>query len=116
MHATFVLGGPGIEKKDNFKGLRAIDVAPTLAFLMDIPGPQNARGGILNDAVEGTNELREVTILDVSDFHGQLSPLSEAADNLAAPAVNAAFPIGGSAVLKEHFELYEAEAGLAGQN
>jgi len=116
MHATFVLGGPGVEKKDNFKGLRAIDVAPTLAFLMDIPGPQNARGRILYDAVEGTNELREVTILDVSDFHGQLIPLSEAADNLAAPAVNAAFPIGGSAFLKKYFELYEAEAALADKN
>ena len=35
-------------------GLRAIDIAPTLAFLMDIPGPQNARGRILYDAVKGT--------------------------------------------------------------
>ena len=47
MHATFVLGGPGVKKKDNVKGIRAIDVAPTLSFLMDIPGPQNARGRIL---------------------------------------------------------------------
>ena len=56
MHATFVLGGPGVEKKDNIKGLRAIDIAPTLSFLMDIPGPQNARGRILYDAVEGTDD------------------------------------------------------------
>ena len=39
MHAVFVLGGPLIKHKDNVKGLRAIDVAPTVAFLMDIPGP-----------------------------------------------------------------------------
>ena len=29
--------------------VRAIDVAPTIAFLMDIPGPVNARGRILYD-------------------------------------------------------------------
>ena len=46
MHAVFVLGGPLINHRDNVKGLRAIDVAPTIAFLMDIPGPQNARGRI----------------------------------------------------------------------
>ena len=52
MHATFVVGGPVIKHKDKVKGLRAIDIAPTLAFLMDIPGPQNARGRILYDIVE----------------------------------------------------------------
>ena len=82
MHATFVLGGPGIKHKDNVKGLRAIDVAPTLAFLMDIPGPQNARGRILYDLVEDAEQLHEVTILDISDYHGQLIPLAEASDTL----------------------------------
>lgn len=116
MHATFVLGGPGVVKNDGMTGLRAIDIAPTLAFLMDIPGPQNARGRILYDAVKGTDQLREVTILDVSDFHGQLIPLTEASDNLAAPLVNPTFSIGGSAFLKKYFELYEAEAALSGKN
>ena len=45
--------GPGIKKKDGIQGLRAIDIAPTLAFLMGIPGPQNARGRILYDARQG---------------------------------------------------------------
>jgi 2',3'-cyclic-nucleotide 2'-phosphodiesterase (5'-nucleotidase family) len=116
MHAVFVLGGPGVDKKDGMTGLRAIDVAPTVSFLMGIPGPQNARGRILYDAVSGTDNLREVTIIDVSDFHGQLIPLSEAADNLAAPGVNASFNIGGSAFLKKYYELYEAEAALSGKN
>src|SRR5678809_52350 len=31
MHATFVMGGPLIKHKDNVKGLRAIDVASTIA-------------------------------------------------------------------------------------
>ena len=56
MHAIFVVGGPGFKHKDNVKGLRAIDVAPTIAFLMDIPGPQNARGRILYDARQGRGE------------------------------------------------------------
>jgi 2',3'-cyclic-nucleotide 2'-phosphodiesterase (5'-nucleotidase family) len=119
MHATFVLSGPGVEKRDGFQGLRAIDIAPTLAFLMDIPGPQNARGRILYDAVKGTDELREVTILDISDYHGQLIPLTEAADINIAVTPNAplgpAFGIGGSAFLKKWFEIYEAEAALSGK-
>jgi 2',3'-cyclic-nucleotide 2'-phosphodiesterase (5'-nucleotidase family) len=116
MHATFVAGGPGIENKLNVRGLRdtrglrAIDIAPTIAFLMDIPGPQNARGRILYDILEGTKDLTEVTILDISDYHGQLPPLTEAPDNIGAtPPV---FAIGGSAFLKKWFEIYEAEAAL----
>ena len=45
MHGTFVAGGPGLKKKNNVRDLRAIDIAPTISFLMNIPGPQNARGG-----------------------------------------------------------------------
>ena len=108
MHATFVMGGPAIKKKDNVKGLRAIDVAPTIAFLMDIPGPQNARGRILYDLVEHTEDLQEVTILDISDYHGQLIPLAEASDTLGPT-----FAIGGSAFLKPWFQVYEAEAALS---
>lgn len=107
MHATFVLGGPGVKEKDDVKGLRAIDIASTLAFLMDIPGPQNARGRILYNLVKGAGDLTEVTILDISDFHGQLTPLSEAADTLGPT-----FAIGGSAFLKQWFNTYEAEAAL----
>ena len=113
MHATFVLGGPGVEEDDDLEGLRGIDVAPTLSFLLGIPGPQNARGRILYDAIKGGDDLTEVTILDISDYHGQLTPLAEAADNLAAPATNATFAIGGSAFLKQWFATYEAEAALS---
>src|SRR4051812_16130575 len=111
MHATFVLGGPGIKHKDNMKGLRAVDVAPTLAFLMDIPGPQNARGRILYDAVKGAEDLTEVTILDISDWHAQLTPLAEASDTLGPT-----FGIGGAAFLKAWFDIYEAEAASSADN
>ena len=52
----------------------------------------------------------------MSDYHGQLVPLTEASDNLAAPLVNPPFGIGGAAFLKKYFELYEAEAALSGKN
>src|SRR6266498_3602894 len=82
MHAVFVAAGPGVRHRDPLAGVRAIDLAPTLAFLLGIPGPQNARGRILYDILTNPGSLKEVTILDISDYHGQLIPLSEAADNV----------------------------------
>jgi 2',3'-cyclic-nucleotide 2'-phosphodiesterase (5'-nucleotidase family) len=112
MHATFVAGGAGIKDLDDpVKGLRAIDIAPTIAFMMGIPGPQNARGRILYNIVSGAESLVEVTILDISDYHGQLIPLSEAADT-----VGPTFGIGGSAFLKPWFTVYEKEAALSSNN
>ena len=108
MHATFVLSGSGVKHMTGVKGLRAVDVAPTLSFLMGIPGPQNARGAILYHQITGGDALREVTILDISDWHAQLTPLSEASDTLGPT-----FGIGGSAFLKEWFDIYEAEAARA---
>ncbi len=111
MHATFVASGPGIAQISTpVAGVRAIDLAPTLAFLLNIPGPQNARGRIMYDLTSGSGKYKEITILDISDYHGQLVPLAEAADNLAAPAVNPTYSIGGSATLKPWFDWYRAEA------
>ena len=111
MHGTFVAAGPGIQATDTpVPGVRAIDLAPTLAFLLGIPGPQNARGRILYELTQGSGRFKEITILDISDYHGQLVPLTEVADNLAAPAVNPTFAIGGSAFLKPWFDWYRNEA------
>jgi 2',3'-cyclic-nucleotide 2'-phosphodiesterase (5'-nucleotidase family) len=105
MHGTFVAAGPGIKHRSDVKGVRAIDVAPTLAFLMGIPAPQNARGKILYRIVKNTGDLRELTILHVSDWHGQIVPLAEASDS-----VGPTFAIGGSAFLKPWFDIYREEA------
>jgi 2',3'-cyclic-nucleotide 2'-phosphodiesterase (5'-nucleotidase family) len=131
MHAVFVAAGPGINGKaeNGFRtkhsdhgrhrglggkkvsGMRAIDVAPTLSFVLGIPGPQNARGRIRYDIVDDTRGLRELTVLNISDWHAQLTPLAEAADNLTAPGTtNPAFAIGGSAFLKRWFDVYRREA------
>ena len=111
MHATFVAAGPGIRKQDPVAGIRAVDLSPTIAFLMDIPGPQNAKGKILYGLTSGAGKYKELTILQISDYHGQLVPLSEAADNVSsAGAANPTFSIGGSAFLKPWFDVYRAEA------
>ena len=111
MHGTFVAAGPGIRKRGDVKGVRAIDVAPTIAFVMGIPGPQNARGKILYRIVTNTSHLRELTILHISDYHGQIVPLSEAADNVTGTGTsNPTFAIGGAAFLKPWFNAYRNEA------
>ncbi|MGH3838422.1 MAG: alkaline phosphatase family protein, partial [Pseudonocardiaceae bacterium] len=111
MHGTFIAAGPGIRRQNPVAGVRAIDLAPTLAYLMGIPGPQNARGKILRQLFPSPGQLKEITILDISDYHGQLVPLTEAADTLAGGgAANPTFGIGGAAFLKPWFDVYRAEA------
>ncbi len=115
MHATFIASGENIrETSREIRGVRSIDVAPTVAFLLGIPGPQNAQGKILYDIVDfdghhgrgHDDEPTEITILDISDYHGQLVPLSEFADFPGGPFFN----IGGSSFLKPWFDKYRKEA------
>lgn len=111
MHATFVAAGPGIRHRGSVGGIRAVDLAPTIAMMMGIPGPQNARGRILYQIFERPGQFREATILQISDYHGQLVPLSEAADNVSSTgASNPSFAISGAAFLKAWFDVYRAEA------
>ncbi len=105
MHATFVAAGPGIRHQGPVAGIRAIDLTPTIAFLMDIPGPVNARGKILYNLLPNPGQYKEATILYISDFHGQIIPLSQTADT-----VGPSFGIGGAAYLKPWFDWYRAEA------
>jgi 2',3'-cyclic-nucleotide 2'-phosphodiesterase (5'-nucleotidase family) len=105
MHATFVASGPGIRHQATpVADIRAIDLAPTLAFLLGIDGPQNARGKILVNLTTKPS-LKVYSILDISDYHGQLIPLSEAADTLGPT-----FAIGGAAFLKPWFDVYRGES------
>jgi 2',3'-cyclic-nucleotide 2'-phosphodiesterase (5'-nucleotidase family)/predicted AlkP superfamily phosphohydrolase/phosphomutase len=111
MHGTFVASGPGIRNQKPVEDVRAVDLAPTLAYLLGIPGPQNARGCILYDLVSTAGRIAELTILDISDYHGQLIPLTEVADNVAGTgAANPVFTIGGAAFLKPWFDVYRATA------
>jgi len=106
MHATFVAAGPGIRKQGPVAGVRAIDLAPTISFLLSIPGPINARGKILYNLLRSPGQYKEATLLYISDFHGQLTPLSQTADTFSSPS----YAIGGAAYLKPWFDWYRAEA------
>ena len=133
MHGTFFASGPAIAKGKSIRNVRAIDVAPTVAFLMRIPGPQNARGRILLELLPtpkppkrrtgggtggdltgraaGPRDLKEITVLNISDYHGQLTPLAEAADNVTGTGtINQTYEIGGAAFLKPWFGVYRREA------
>lgn len=104
MHAAFVAAGEGIQHR-TVPGVRAIDLAPTIAFLMDIPSPAQSRGRILYEILEQPGQFKEITILDISDYHGQLEPLSERSDSFGP-----SFGIGGAAFLKPWFDVYRLEA------
>ncbi|MEV6235735.1 5'-nucleotidase C-terminal domain-containing protein [Lentzea sp. NPDC051838] len=109
MHAVFIASGPGIRKQNPLAGVRAIDLAPTMALLLGVPGPQNARGRILYSLFPQPGSVKELTLLNISDYHGQLVPLAEAADTVPG-GTDPVFGIGGSAFLKPWFDVYRAEA------
>jgi len=112
LHGAFVAAGAGIARSDQpLADIRAIDLAPTIAYLMNIPGPMQARGRILYEALEGGDQLQEITILDVSDFHGQIVPLSASSDSFDDDeSLAPSFGVGGAAFLKPWFDAYRAEA------
>lgn len=105
MHATFIASGPGIRKRGPVADIRAIDLTPTIAFLMGFPGPQNASGRILYELLPGGGDFKEMTVLNISDYHGQLVPLTERSDSFGP-----SFGISGAAFLKPWFDRYRAEA------
>jgi 2',3'-cyclic-nucleotide 2'-phosphodiesterase (5'-nucleotidase family) len=100
-----VAAGPGIRQQDPVAGVRAIDLAPTVSFMLNIPGPINARGKILYNLFKSPGQYKEATILYITDFHGQLTPLAQTADTIGP-----SFAIGGAAYLKPWFDWYRSEA------
>ena len=90
MRATFLAGGNGIGK--GAFTARSIDLAPTLAFMLDIPEPQHSQGKVLLRVVRGGSAYKPVSIIGLNDFHGQLDPTTRPYDN----AINA--QVGGACV------------------
>jgi 2',3'-cyclic-nucleotide 2'-phosphodiesterase (5'-nucleotidase family)/predicted AlkP superfamily phosphohydrolase/phosphomutase len=108
MHGTFVAAGPGIRHTGPIANVNAVDLAPTLSYLLGIDRPHNASGRILHE-ITTKPTFKTIQILDISDYHGQLVPLTEASDNLPSPpGANPTFSIGGSAFLKPWFDRYQA--------
>jgi 2',3'-cyclic-nucleotide 2'-phosphodiesterase (5'-nucleotidase family) len=105
MRAAFIAGGQGI-REGSYQGIRTIDLAPTLAYMMRIPIPEHAQGRVLLEISEDATEIRPLTIIGLNDFHGQLDPTT-----LRMDGINVS--VGGAAQLATLFD--EEDAALPGQ-
>jgi 2',3'-cyclic-nucleotide 2'-phosphodiesterase (5'-nucleotidase family) len=102
MRAAFMALGPGIRSGVAVDNVRAIDLAPSMAYALGLPAPANASGQVRYDLFAEAGQT-EVTLLNISDFHGQLEPLSETVDGLA-------LPIGGLGFIDTIWDEAAAEA------
>ena len=73
MHATFVAGGPDIAHVRKVKGVRAVDLAPTLAVLGHFPPPLQAQGSVLTSILAGGDKYSTGQLLAINDVHGNIT-------------------------------------------
>jgi len=76
MRATFIAGGGDIRPNVIAKGVRSIDLAPTIAYLLGVPEPQHSQGVVRLDLLKGSESRTLVPVIGLTDFHGQLDPSS----------------------------------------
>ena len=81
MRATFLAGGPGIAK-GRVDGIRTIDIAPTIAYILGVPEPQQSQGEVRLDVLKGGRSRTLVPLIGLNDFHGQLEPTTTPMDGL----------------------------------
>ena len=55
-------------------GLRTIDLAPTIAYVLSVPDPQQSQGAVRLDLLRGGEARPLVPLVGLTDFHGQLEP------------------------------------------
>lgn len=103
MRATFLAGGTGIAKGE--VQARTIDLAPTLAFILGIPEPQHSQGRVLVNVLKGAGSYKPISIVGLTDFHGQLDPSTLTYDGINTST-------GGGAYLATMFD--EELAALPG--
>jgi 2',3'-cyclic-nucleotide 2'-phosphodiesterase (5'-nucleotidase family)/predicted AlkP superfamily phosphohydrolase/phosphomutase len=115
MHATFIAGGKEIENRNGaLAGVRAIDVAPTVAAVLGITPPDNARGVVLDIVKHAkrhdlTDPL-QVKLLAFNDFHGHLEPGTPGSVQVGTTGTAAvSVPAGGA----EYFATYMKALGSA---
>jgi 2',3'-cyclic-nucleotide 2'-phosphodiesterase (5'-nucleotidase family)/predicted AlkP superfamily phosphohydrolase/phosphomutase len=95
MRSTFLAGGDAI-KHGRFT-VSSIDIAPTIAYLMRVPEPQQSQGRVLLELLNDAGDVKPISIIGINDFHGQLDPTTLAYDNLAQP-------VGGAGQLATMFD------------
>ena len=76
MRATFIAGGGAVRPNVVASGLRTIDLAPTIAYLLGTPEPQQSQGIVRLDLLRGGEARTFVPVIGLTDFHGQLEPSS----------------------------------------
>jgi 2',3'-cyclic-nucleotide 2'-phosphodiesterase (5'-nucleotidase family) len=106
MRATFLAAGKEIDKKENVRA-RTIDLAPTLAFMLGIPEPQQTQGKVLLGVLKKEGDYRTVPLIGLNDFHGQLDQTTLAFDG----GINAG--VGGAPFLATMFDEERANYPVA---
>ncbi len=102
MRATFIAGGKAIRPKVVANGLRTIDIAPTIAYLMGIPEPQQSQGVVRLDLLRGGEARTLIPVTGLTDFHGQLDPTTLPSDGLNVS-------VGGASQLATMFDEESAQ-------
>lgn len=73
MHATFVAAGPDVKHVASVDGVRAIDLAPTLAVLGNFPPPLQATGKVLTGILNSGPRYSTGQLLAINDVHGNIT-------------------------------------------
>ena len=97
MRSTFIAGGGAVVPNYVVEGLRTIDLAPTIAYLLGVPVPQHSQGIVRLDMLRGGSARLLVPIIALTDFHGQLDPSSVTIDGRTVP-------VGGASQLATMFD------------
>lgn len=104
MRATFLAGGEEIRERFVADGIRTIDIAPTIAYLMGIPEPQHSQGVVRLDLLQenehghgGDEGHTLVPVIGLTDFHGQLEQTTLTMDGRNVP-------VGGASQLATMFD------------
>jgi 2',3'-cyclic-nucleotide 2'-phosphodiesterase (5'-nucleotidase family) len=83
MRATFIAGGGEVgHAPKGVSGVRTIDLAPTIAYILGVPEPQHSQGRVLLEIVRGSDSRTLVPIVGLNDFHGQLEQTTMSIDGL----------------------------------
>ncbi|MBI5351721.1 MAG: 5'-nucleotidase C-terminal domain-containing protein [Chloroflexi bacterium] len=102
MHATFLAGGEEISENYVANGIRTIDIAPTIAYLLGIPEPQYSQGIVRLDVLREGEGRTLVPVIGLTDFHGQLEQTNFTMDGKNVT-------VGGSAQLATMFDQEAAQ-------
>ncbi len=113
MHATFVAAGPGIRKQGPWRAFARSTWLRRSASCWASPARSTRAARSSTSCSRARGSGRKPRSSTSATIHGQLTPLTQAADTLGP-----SFGIGGAAYLKPWFDTYRAEAmgGLKGGN